>query len=170
MKQLLLIRHAKSSWANMGMSDIERPLNDRGEKDAPEMAKRLLQKDIIPQLLVTSTATRARTTCEVFASVLAIAKKNILETAQLYMAKPSTYWDVIAALPNEAATVALFAHNPGITEFANELTHVRIDNMPTCSIFAVNIRCENWKDFKAAEKTFSFFDWPKNPSSNPAVL
>ncbi len=154
----------------MGMSDIERPLNDRGKKDAPEMARRLLQKNIVPQLLVTSTATRAHSTCETFAFVLDITKKNILETAQLYMAKPSTYREVIAALPNEATTVALFTHNPGITEFANELTHVHIDDMPTCSIFAVNIRCENWKDFEAAEKSFWFFDWPKNPSSSPAIL
>lgn len=151
-----------------GLSDMERPLNERGKKDAPEMAKRLLQKNIHPDLLVTSTATRARNTCLAFAAILEIEKENIIESAGLYMAGIDAFLEVIASLPDNAQCVALFSHNPGITEFANTLTHARIDHLPTCAVFGATASCAHWTDFAKQEKAFWLFDWPKNLDRNIA--
>lgn len=160
MKTVLLIRHAKSSWAEPGLSDFDRPLNERGKSDAPDMAARLLQRKLIPDLLVTSTAKRARATCKVFEAVLGI--QQVQKTDDLYLADADRFERVVAQLPDSANTVALFAHNPGITDFANTLTHVRVDDMPTCALFVVEAYCNSWQDFATAEKRFLWFDYPKS--------
>lgn len=165
MKYLFLVRHAKSSWDQHGIPDKERPLNDRGQRDAPAMARRLLQKNIRPQFLVTSTARRAKQTCKHFAEVLGIQASHIMKTDMLYMAGSPEFREVIAQLPEAYDSVVLFAHNPGITVFANELTNARVDDMPTCAVFALKAHCLKWKDFEDAEKDFWFFDWPKNPAA-----
>jgi phosphohistidine phosphatase len=77
------------------------------------------------------------------------------------MAGLTTFFDVIEKTDNNFTTIAIFSHNNGITEFANRLAAVRIDNMPTCSIFAVKVHCDNWVDFRKANKEFLFFDYPK---------
>ena len=79
------------------------------------------------------------------------------------MATREGFASAIAAIKNDNETVALFSHNPGITEYASTLTNVRIDDMPTCAIFAVQANTEKWSDFEDAEKKFLFFDYPKNP-------
>lgn len=163
MKTLLLVRHAKSSWANEGQDDFDRPLNDRGKKDAPEMAKRVRAKMKDIHLFVSSTARRAHKTAKLFAEVFEVDREDILLFDTLYHAAPATIYQTVAGLPDEGSSAILFAHNPGITEFANMLTNVRIDDMPTCSVFAVSADVDHWKDFMAAEKKFLFFDYPKNP-------
>ena len=163
MKTLLLIRHAKSSWDQAGQSDIERPLNDRGKKDAPEMAKRLKNKDVKIDQLVSSPAKRARATARLFAEEFGFKKDDIKIVEELYMATREGFASAIAAIKNDNETVALFSHNPGITEYASTLTNVRIDDMPTCAIFAVQANTDKWSDFEEAEKKFLFFDYPKNP-------
>ena len=163
MKTLLLVRHAKSSWEEPGVQDIDRPLNERGKQDAPEMAKRIKDKKIDIDLFVSSPAKRARRTAKFFAEEFDVKKGDIVLEEQLYLASPSSFMSVIKELGKKYDTVALFAHNPGITELANQLTSVRIDNMPTCSVFAVQADIESWKHFETAEKNFLFFDYPKNP-------
>ena len=162
MKTLLLIRHAKSSWEEPGLGDFERPLNDRGKKDAPEMAQRLKNKKVEVDHFVTSPAKRAYKTAKIFAEAYNVKKDQIQQEKQLYLADPEEFKNIIASLDNAHKTVAIFSHNPGITEFANSLTTVRIDNMPTCSIFAVVADVEEWKDFDSANKRLLFFDYPKN--------
>lgn len=161
MKTLLLVRHAKSSWADPGMDDFDRPLNERGRKDAPEMARRLAGLHVIPDLIITSAARRARKTAEAFATELDIKEKNILELKELYLAGRHDFLSVIKKIPDTSSIVAVFSHNPGITEFANSLTNTRVDDMPTCSIYALKIETEKWKDFETAEKQFLFFNYPK---------
>ena len=81
---------------------------------------------------------------------------------ELYHASPETFFEVVQSLNDAANTVALFSHNPGITAFVNQLTEaVRIDNMPTCGIFAVSMEGVSWKHFKQEKKDFLFFDYPK---------
>jgi len=165
MKQLLLIRHAKSSWSMNGLPDFERPLNERGHNDAPNMAKRLLQKQIPIDAFVSSTANRAFTTATYFYEAYVQAFPNtlpLIAVDELYHAAPKIFYKQIALLHNNLNSVAIFAHNPGITEFVNELTHVQIDDMPTCGIFCIQIDCTKWTEFKDAKKTFLFFDYPKN--------
>lgn len=163
MKTLVLVRHAKSSWANEGQEDFDRPLNERGKKDAPEMAKKVMAKMPALDLFVSSTAKRAHKTAKLFAEVFEKSKEDILLFDTLYHAAPATIYQTVAGLPDTGASAILFAHNPGITEFANMLANVRVDDMPTCSVFAVAADVVHWKDFMAAEKKFLFFDYPKNP-------
>jgi phosphohistidine phosphatase len=162
MKKLLLIRHAKSSWDDISQKDFDRPLNDRGHRDAPKMAKRLLKDDISIDALVSSPAVRAITTAEYFAEAYGIKKKQVMNEPVLYLADPKVFFDVIARIDDDHKTVAIFSHNPGITEFANRLCPTRVDDMPTCAIFAVKADIKSWKDFEASEKKFWFFDYPKN--------
>lgn len=162
MKTLILIRHAKSSWDDAGLSDYERPLNDRGKKDAPAMAERLYERGIKIDAFITSPARRARKTAEQFAKRYKKEKDILLLKTELYMAGEETFYDVISKLDDDFDCVAVFSHNPGITEFANSLTDdARIDNIPTCGIFAVSIEAKKWNKFKEAKKKFLFFDYPK---------
>ncbi|MGZ5253965.1 MAG: SixA phosphatase family protein [Flavitalea sp.] len=162
MKKLLVIRHAKSSWDDIRQTDFERPLNERGKRDAPEMAKRLNDKGIIPDLLVSSPAKRAISTAKLFAKEFRIEEKDIHLEEKLYHPEEQNIFTIISRLPAFAETVILFSHNPGITGFVNMLTNTRIDHMPTSAIFAINIKSEDWIDFENAEKEFWFFDYPKS--------
>ncbi|MCG2616053.1 histidine phosphatase family protein [Terrimonas sp. NA20] len=161
-KQLLLIRHAKSSWADFSVKDFDRPLNDRGKRDAPVMAQRLLDKKITIDAFVASPAKRAKKTAEYFISAYDRQKSEIIFIDELYLATPVVFESVIAQLDDRYNTIAVFSHNNGITDYANTLTHTRVDEMPTCAIFAVKATASSWKDFTAAEKEFLFFDYPKS--------
>lgn len=163
MKTLIIVRHAKSSWDNIGQDDIERPLNDRGKKDAPEMAKRLKDRNIKIDKFVSSPAKRAKRTAKYFAEAYDVDKKDIVLIDELYEASPANFYQVAAQLKDDWDIVAIFSHNPGITSFVNSLTNVQIDNMPTCGVFAVSIPGNQWANFKSEEKSFLFFDYPKNP-------
>ncbi len=163
MKKLIVVRHAKSSWANIGQTDFERPLNERGENDAPKMAMRLKSRGIKPQLFVSSPAKRARQTCKAFCKIYGYNTDTILFVDKLYHASKTVFYEVVEALDDTAHTVIIFSHNPGITDFVNSLCpDVFIDNMPTCGIFAMEMEIETWKDFKPAHNNFLFFDFPKN--------
>ena len=161
MKTLLLIRHAKSDWGDASLSDFDRPLNQRGKNDAPVMAHRLLDKKIKINAFISSPAKRAKKTATVFAEAYKWNKEDIVLKDELYGAEPPVFFDVITATDNKLDSIAIFSHSPGITEFANLLTDARIDNIPTCGIFAVQVDCKKWADFKNAKKEFWFFDFPK---------
>ena len=160
-KQLLVIRHAKSSWAKIGQADFDRPLNDRGKKDAPLMAKRMLEKQIAIDAFISSPANRALSTACFFAEAYKLPFKEIEQVPQLYHAAPSVFFETIGHIDQNIQTAAIFSHNPGITEFVNQLTDTHIDNMPTCGVFAVNMAIDNWSDFANADKTFAFLEYPK---------
>jgi phosphohistidine phosphatase len=162
MKTVLLVRHAKSDWADPSLADIDRPLNDRGEKDAPAMAERLRERKIQIDAFISSPAKRARKTARAFAKAYKKEKKDIIIEPSLYEAGEDAFYKVIASAKDKHDTIALFSHNPGITGFANELTEARIDNIPTSGVFAVRVDCKKWEDFKEAKKEYWFFDFPKN--------
>ena len=162
-RSLLLIRHAKSSWDDLSQKDYDRPLNDRGKNDALTMAKRLhKEKAFTLDSIISSPAKRAFSTAKFFAEEFDIKKKNIIEIPDLYNASIEDFYTAIAGLDDSYKSVALFSHNPGITVFSNILTNIRIDDMPTCAVFALYIKTDHWKNFKTAEKEFWFFDYPKN--------
>jgi phosphohistidine phosphatase len=161
MKQLLLVRHAKSSWDDSSINDIDRPLNDRGKKDAPKMAERLRDKKVKIDGFYTSPAKRAFTTCKLFAKEYDKKEKNIIQVEELYEPRIESFFNVIRKADNDFDTIALFSHNPGITAFANQLTNVQVDDMPTCSVFAIKADIKKWNEFQEAEKLFWFFDYPK---------
>ena len=164
MKKLYLVRHAKSSWDNVEMDDFARPLNDRGEKDAPHMAKLLKHRDVVPDRMITSPANRALSTCRAFAKVFDFEKKKIVKEQKLYHASLETILNVLELLPeykDKEDAVFLFGHNPGITEFANELLNISIDNIPTCGIVEATLNIEKWKDISFGCAKMDAFDYPK---------
>ncbi|HEV3413026.1 MAG TPA: histidine phosphatase family protein [Puia sp.] len=166
MKTLLIIRHAKSSWDNINTPDIERPLNDRGKKDAPAMARKVIKKGIRVDCLVSSPARRTRSTAQLFAREFNIKDNDIVILNELYHAPPAVFQQVIIGLKDEDNTVALFSHNPGITAFVNTLSTVRLDNMPTCAVFAVKSDSPKWSEFFTANREFLFFDYPKSATAD----
>ena len=161
MKQLILIRHAKSSWDDPSLSDFERPLNERGKKDAPAMAKRLFDKKVKIDAFVSSPAKRAKQTAKHFIKEFDLKKKNVVFEPGLYEAAEENFYKVIESFKNKWDTVAVVSHNPGISSFANSLTETRMDDMPTTAIVAIKIHADKWDKFRAAKKEFWFFDYPK---------
>ncbi len=163
MKKLFIIRHAKSSWAISGQSDFTRALNERGEIDAPKMAKRLIAKAPVIDLFLSSPAIRAHKTCEHFYQAYKNNQPLNTYDERLYHASQEIFYQVISELSDSINSVAVFSHNPGITDFVNSLdTGVRLDNMPTCAIYATSSDTTHWRDFQDSTKQFLFFDFPKN--------
>lgn len=161
MKTILLVRHAKSSWENFSVNDEERPLNPRGKKDAPDMAKRLLKKNILIDVFLSSPALRAKTTADFFAEEYEMDRNKIIIVPELYMANNEAFVTTIKHAPVNADIIALFSHNEGITDFANTLSSTRIDHMPTCAVFAVTCDIRSWMEFKPGNNRFFFFEYPK---------
>jgi|688.fasta_scaffold403210_1 phosphohistidine phosphatase len=164
MKTLFLVRHAKSGWDDPNIADFDRPLNERGKRDAPMMAERLHSRGIPIDVIVSSPARRAVKTAQAFAKAYGIASENVYYDDALYFADTQAFFNTIGRIEDRYHHAAIFSHNHGITTFANELRVATIDVMPTCSIFAVLSDTMNWKEFKAAPRKFWFFDYPKNPS------
>ncbi|MBU3713513.1 MAG: histidine phosphatase family protein [Ferruginibacter sp.] len=168
MKTAYIIRHAKSSWDNYDITDFERPLNERGKRDAPVMAKRILDRNCTIDLFVSSSAVRAKETCKFFSAAYGVENKKIIFLDRLYHASPETIEKVIGSVDNKHNNVAVFTHNPGVTEYVNTLIpDLTIDNMPTCGVFCIEADIEAWDKFAGANKRFVFFDYPRLNQSNP---
>lgn len=161
MKLLVLIRHAKSSWDDLSLSDFDRPLNDRGKKDAPRMARRFKERKITPDLLYSSPAKRALRTCKVFAEKLDIPESSIRTDESLYHAEEEKLLGLCRKLKDKQNIVLLFGHNPGLTDFTNLLTGEKLLNIPTCGIAAIRFRIKSWKDIAAGKGKLDFLDFPK---------
>lgn len=161
-KQLLLIRHAKSDWDNIKLSDFERPLNSRGEKNAPEMAKRLLKRGKIPHQIVSSPAKRAITTARFFAKEFGISKSLIIQEPEIYEALSSTLIEIINNLDNKSPFTALFGHNPGITNVVTQLCNKDLYNIPTCGMVLIQFPFDDWNMVSAGTGELVFYDYPKN--------
>ena len=161
MKRLLLIRHAKSSWEDLALRDFDRDLNKRGRNDAPKMGKRLVAQGDRPDAFVVSTARRAKATAELLAAELEFPIDRIDFRDELYLSSPEVMLDVIRQAPKEAGTLALVAHNPGITELVNKLAGGRrIDNVPTCGVAIFELPIDDWSQI-GREAELVDFDYPK---------
>lgn len=150
MKKLTLIRHAKSSWADFSLADEDRPLNKRGQRDAPFMADLMLKKGWLPELFVCSTAKRAQSTCAIFIEKIPSGKNiKIISNRDVYMASISQLLTIIESLPNEINHIALVGHNPGFTNLANYfINNGYLDNLPTCGIVEIEgADIKKWADF-----------------------
>ena len=161
-KQLLLIRHAKSDWNNYELADFDRSLNKRGNANAPEMANRLVKKQIIPDIIISSPALRAITTAKYFAEVWCMDDAKIQQEKSIYEANVQALLKVVNQLDNQFDHVALFGHNPGLTDFTNYLSDANIYNMPTCSMVMIEFPVDNWSEISADTGKLAFFDYPKN--------
>ena len=169
MKKLYLVRHAKSSWADLQTPDFDRPLNERGKRDAPEMARRLLPGLRPPDLLITSPARRARETCLAFAAVLGYNAAHIRFEEKLYHAEYATLLQVLQSMDTRTEKMEglvesafIFGHNPGLTEFANLLLGISIDNIPTCGVIVADLPLASWADAFWGCGQLRTFDYPKS--------
>lgn len=137
--RLVLVRHAKSDWGDAAVSDHDRPLNERGRRDAPVMARRLAETGFRPDLIVASTALRARTTAEVFGAEFGVA---VSLDRELYGAPASTL--LAAAVASRAASVVVVAHDPGMSVLAGWLSDDAIAHMPTCAVARFEWDEDDW--------------------------
>lgn len=161
MKTLILVRHAKSSWLHPELDDFERPLNERGKKDAPEMAQRLHSKKLPIDLFVSSAARRTRKTAFIFAEEFGLGRTDVQLLPELYHASGDKLLEVIRNFPDDRSAAVIFAHNPGITALSNQLSHVKVDHFPTCALYAVRANVSAWAAFPLFDNEFLFFDYPR---------
>ena len=164
-KRLTLLRHAKSSWNNPGLDDRDRPLNKRGERDAPMMGQRLLKKETRPSLILTSPAKRARQTARLIAREIGYPLEFLQTEHELYLADPGTMLAIIAQQDNAFNDIVLCAHNPGITDLANRLSGASIDNVPTCGMVFLEAEISSWDEINTSRCTLAEFDYPKRPEN-----
>jgi phosphohistidine phosphatase len=161
MKILTLVRHAKSSWGDSALTDRQRPLNARGERDAPEMGTRIAQHGIRPSLILTSPAVRARTTATIIAHELGYPIEFLQSEDALYLASLDDILDVVVAQDNGFNNLMIVGHNPGLTEFANFLVPGITNNLPTAGVVAVQMDCEDWALHTQPTCELLTYDYPK---------
>lgn len=162
MKQLFIIRHAKSDWGDFNLKDFDRPLNHRGYKNAPEMVERLVLKSIKPDVIVSSPALRALTTAKYFASGWKMNAEQLKLNPSIYEAGTQTLLKIINGFDDQFDKIALFGHNPGLTNLLNYLTGEYIANMPTCSIAIIEFPFDEWKLISGNTGKLVMFDYPKS--------
>ena len=142
-KTLLLLRHAKSSWKNLNIVDHDRPLNKRGKKDAPKMGRVIKELDIVPDLIISSTAKRAIDTAKLIAENCKY-QKNIEKNPLLYASTLENYIQVISMVSNYHQKVLVVGHNPIIEELVIKFIN-RMEIIPTCTLVQLNLNVESWK-------------------------
>lgn len=155
MKYLTVIRHAKSSWAQPGLPDHDRPLNERGLKAAPAMASFLHRTYMggagneallpFPDRLVSSTASRALSTARIMQETTRLPRESLLLDSRLYLAEASLILDVVRGFDEAWKHVVIFGHNPGLHEFADQvLARANVAKMPTCTAVLLALPHAYW--------------------------
>ena len=144
MKRLLIMRHAKSSWKDSELPDHERPLKKKGQKDAEHMGKLLKSKDLTPDLILTSSAARARETAEIVAEVSKAGKKHVVVLDALYMAEPQTILDAIREHGGDHKAIMVVGHNPGLEAFL-QIVNGAVESLPTAAVAYMSTSVDKWK-------------------------
>ena len=163
MKQLLIVRHSKSDKNDPFLEDFDRPLNERGHKNAREMAQRLVKQQIIPQKILSSPALRALTTANYFADELGIDQSEVIRNKNIYEASASTLLKIINGLNDNADFIAMFGHNPGFSELAYQLSNnAGLDSLPTTGMALIEFPFDSWNLVSSGTGKLLLFDFPKN--------
>jgi phosphohistidine phosphatase len=144
MKTLLILRHGKSSWKDPDLDDHDRPLNKRGRRDAPRMGRLLRELDLVPDLIVSSTARRAHDTADAAADAAGYADEVCTNT-ELYHASPMTWIDELRQVSDIHQSVLLVGHNPGLEELVETLTD-ESESLPTAALAQVTLPIDSWSD------------------------
>lgn len=143
MKTLLLMRHGKSSWKDSSMEDHDRPLSKRGLKDAPQMAQLIVDKELIPQKVLSSTARRAHHTAEILAEITHTS--DIIYLNSFYLAEPAEYLQVLKDLPDDLERVMVIGHNPGL-EGLLQILSGEVESLPTSAIAHLVLPIRHWTE------------------------
>ena len=160
MKNIYLIRHAKSDWSDESKIDFERGLNKRGQKAIFTMANVLNEKKVMPDLILSSSAKRAKLTAKGLGKEIGYAGE-IRYIDSLYMAEPETVHALIQELNDTYDNLFIVGHNPETTELCNIMTDAYIDNVPTLGIVALELPVEHWEKVTMGEAKLTFFIYPK---------
>ena len=161
MNKLYLVRHAKSSWEDDSLSDSQRPLNKRGQKNVLEMGRRLAASGLKPDLIIASPAVRALTTARQLASAIGYDQAAIVQNRQLYFEGKSAMLKLIQQTAPGVKSLMLVGHNPDMTSLLNSLCGFQVVNMPTCAIASIQFK-QDWAEV-SYERGFLFdYDFPKN--------
>lgn len=160
MKNIIIIRHAKSSWTDFNLTDFERPLDKRGLNDAPEMAKRLRNVGYTPDKLISSSATRALETAAFYSKEFGLPITSVKE---LYHGMPDNYLDAAMEVDDSVNTLLLFGHNPGITYIANIIQPGCTDNVSTCGMIIAEANIDKWSDLDFRKCNLKHLIYPKTP-------
>ena len=142
MKRLLVLRHAKSSWKGRGLSDHERPLNKRGKWAAPRMGQLLYAEDLVPEVILSSTALPARDTADLVAEACGY-EGEITYLESFYHAWPSDYLDALRGLPEDIYLAMIVGHNPGMAMLIEQLTDVS-ERFPTAALALIDLPIDYW--------------------------
>jgi len=165
MKSLYLLRHGKSSWAEHGLSDQQRPLAKRGLHDAPMMGERFHSRGESLDRVISSPAVRAHTTAQLFCEACGFPPQDIETESDLYFLGSGSIGDVILGQDDQLRALMLVFHNPDITFFANSFEGaLRIDNVPTSGLIKLTCDIAQWRDWSRGNTAFEYFDYPKNLS------
>lgn len=161
MKILTLIRHAQAAPATSDDQDWDRTLEKKGERDAAMMGQRLKARQMKPTLVITSPATRTAHTADIISAALKIPLTQIRREERLYLASPAEFLKVIHETAGNAGHVMIFGHNPGISEFADQLDkHRRIENIPTSGVVTVQFEIDDWSQLELRTAQEFEFDYP----------
>ncbi len=161
MKTLYLIRHAKSSWENGDLTDLERPLNKRGFRDAPFMGKILSEKIESPQLIISSPAKRAISTANIISEYFRYDPNKIVKEEKVYHAVVSDLMRIIYSVSDTINFLMIFGHNPTFTQTSNYLSDKKIDNIPTCGFVQINFELDSWNNLESNTGKQILFEYPK---------
>lgn len=159
---MFLVRHAKSSWDERGIDDFDRPLKSRGHADAPIMGRRLLNRHIRPDVILSSPANRAITTARYIARELNYSTADIIEDKLLYHATADEILEIIQEVSPNATCAILVGHNPGLTDSVLYLSGEGIENVPTCGVVEIEFPATAWNEVQPRSGRLVSFDYPKN--------
>lgn len=159
MKKLYIIRHAKSSWKDMALDDFDRPLNKRGKRDAPLMGSILKNKNISPDMIISSPTLRAKTTAEIIAKKVNYSKEIVFDKS-IYEATPTKLHKILRKTDDKVCTLFLFGHNPGLNMLAEDYTEF-YENIVTCGIVEIEFNCDKWAEIGPKNARLISFDYPK---------
>lgn len=164
MRQLILVRHGKSDRSDLSVPDVERPLAPRGERDAPEMAKRLAERQGGIDAIYSSVARRAQDTASYFAAILGVDTPDIRLEQNLYTFSPNDLLRALRELDDADDRVAVFVHNPATSGVAEYLANKLLGDLPTCAVVRLDVDCDSWRDLGPGVCTLREVDTPKNPA------
>jgi phosphohistidine phosphatase len=162
-RNLFIIRHGKSSWDHEGLDDMDRPLANRGIRNAEDMAGRLTRLGMVPELILTSPANRALTTARIMSGLWGLEPAALQIREMLYMSYASEIDEVVSTVPSHIRNLAIFGHNPAFTLYANQFLEEPLDNLPTAGVVIITLDSEQWGEIRTAKIVKVYVDFPKRP-------
>jgi phosphohistidine phosphatase len=160
MKTLFIVRHGKSSWDDPGLSDQDRPLKNRGIRDATLMAEKLKAAGLIPDRILSSPANRALHTAEIFAAILGHAPENLQVSNTLYFSGAEAIIRLVQQIPDSTERLMIVGHNPDFTEIVNSFSSTSLYNLPTAGVVVFEFNTDSWKEISRSRMVNDLYEFP----------